>query len=179
MRGKQTSLFDGARQRPVDNYANRGLSLERALERQHEEYRAQGKGLITRQYDPSVVVKFPLARVIGRAAVDYVGVLSDGRCVAFDAKDCAGKRLELNRLQPHQAAYLSDVQCLGGLAGLVVRFERARVYWVPYDLWAAQMGLCAGREGIKGRKSIAEKDLGEELRVDGYDWMGVVRCQRV
>lgn len=174
MRGGQTSLFPEARQRPVDNYANRGLSLERALERQHEEYREQGKALITRQYDPSVVVKFPLARIIGRAVVDYVGVLADGRCVAFDAKDCAGKRLELNRLQPHQAAYLASVQRMGGLAGVMTRFERARVYWVPYELWAAQNGLCAAREGIKGRKSIAEKDLGEELMVDGYDWMGVV-----
>ena len=173
MRGGQTSLFPEARQRPVDNYANRGLSLERALERQHEEYRAQGKALITRQYDPSVVVKFPLARVIGRAAVDYVGVLADGRCVAFDAKDCAGKRLELSRLQPHQAAYLGEVQRLGGLAGVLARFERARVYWVPYELWAAQMGLCAARDG-NARKSIAEKDLGEELRVHGYDWMDVV-----
>lgn len=174
MRGRQTSLFPEAHQRPVDNYANRGLSLERALERQHEEYKAQGKGLITRQYDPSVVVKFPLARVIGRAAVDYVGVLSGGRCVAFDAKDCADKRLELSRLRPHQAAYLASVQRLGGLAGVLARFERARVYWVPYELWAAQRGLCAAGEGA-GRKSIAEKDLGEELRVDGYDWMGVVQ----
>lgn len=172
---KQLSLFDGARQRPVDNYANRGLSLERALERQHEEYMAQSKALITRQYDPSVVVNFPLARIIGQAAVDYVGVLADGRCVAFDAKDCAGKRLELSRLRPHQAAYLASMQCMGGLAGVLARFERARVYWVPYELWAAQRGLCAAREGIKGRKSIAEKDLGEELRVDGYDWMEVVR----
>lgn len=65
------------------------------------------------------------------------------------------------------------MQCLGGLAGVVARFERTRVYWVPYELWAAQMGLCAGREG-KARKSIAERDLAEELRVDGYDWMGVV-----
>ena len=178
MRGKQTSIFDGARQRPVDNYANRGLSLERALERQHEEYRAQGKALITRQYDPSVVVKFPLARIIGRAVVDYVGVLADGRCVAFDAKDCAQKRLALNRVQPHQAAYLGEVQRLGGLAGVLTRFEHARVYWVPYELWAAQRGSCAAREG-NARKSIAEKDLGEELRVDGYDWMGVVKCQRV
>ena len=175
MRGGQTSLFPEARQRPVDNYANRGLSLERALERQHEEYRAQSKALITRQYDPSVVVKFPLARIIGRAVVDYVGVLADGRCVAFDAKDCAGKRMELSRLQPHQAAYLASVQCMGGLAGVLTRFEHARVYWVPYELWAAQSGLCAAEEGIKGRKSIAEKDLGEELMVDGYDWMRVVK----
>lgn len=174
MRGRQTSLFPEARQRPVDNYANRGLSLERALERQHEEYMAQGKALITRQYDPSVVVDFPLARIIGQAAVDYVGVLSDGRCVAFDAKDCAGKRLELSRLRPHQAAYLAHVHRLGGLAGVLTRFERERVYWVPYELWAAKMGLCAAGEG-KARKSIAERDLGEELRVDGYDWMGVVQ----
>lgn len=170
---KQLSLFDGARQRPVDNYANRGLSLERALERQHEEYMAQGKALITRQYDPSVVVNFPLARIIGQAAVDYVGVLAGGRCVAFDAKDCAGKRLELSRLRPHQAAYLASVQCMGGLAGILARFERERVYWVPYELWAAQRGLCAAREHSRGSKSIAEKDL--ELRVEAYDWMGVVR----
>lgn len=147
MRGRQTSLFPEARQRPVDNYANRGLSLERALERQHEEYRAQGKALITRQYDPSVVVDFPLARIIGRAAVDYVGVLSDGRCVAFDAKDCAGKRLELSRLQPHQAAYLAGVQCMGGLAGILARFERARVYWCPMSFGRLR-GACARPERI-------------------------------
>ena len=174
MRGRQTSLFPEARQRPVDNYANRGLSLERALERQHEEYKAQGKGLITRQWPPTVICKFPLARIIGQAVVDYAGTLANGPYVAFDAKDCDGKRLELSRLQPHQAAFLADAQRMGALAGLVVRFERKRVYWVPYELWATQMGLCAAGEG-KAHKSIAEKDLGEELRVDGYDWMGVVR----
>ena len=66
------------------------------------------------------------------------------------------------------------MQRMGGLAGVLTRFEHVRVYWVPYGLWASQRGLCAAREGIKVRKSIAEKDLGDELRVHGYDWMDVV-----
>lgn len=176
----QTSLF-GARARPADGYANRGLSLERALERQHEEYRAAGKARIDRQYDPSVVVKFPLARVTGKAVVDYLGVLPDGRAVAFDAKDCADKRLALNRLQPHQAAYLADVQRLGGLAGVLARFERRRVYWVPYAVWAAQMGLQEASEGFApkpGKKSISEDELPVGLLCGGCDWLEVIERGR-
>ena len=173
---KQMSLFP-ARQQPADGYRNRGLSLERALERQHEEYSAADRALIVRQYDPSVVCKFPLARIIGQAAVDYIGVLADGRVVAFDAKDCADKRLPLSRLQPHQAACLAQIEQLGGLAGVLTRFERRRVYWVPYAAWAAQMGLREAMEGFTprpGKKSISEDELPVGWLCGGCDWLEVI-----
>lgn len=169
----QISMF-GMRAKPLDGYSNRGLSLEHALDQQHEEYKAAGKALITRQYDPSQVTKWPWARVTGKAAVDYVGTLADGRSVAFDAKDCADRRLALDRLQPHQAAYLAEVERLGGVAGLVVRFERRRAYWVPYAAWAAQKGLgaaIAGFEPRPGKRSISEKELPVSWMCAGCDWL--------
>lgn len=174
----QLSMF-GAKARPLDGYSNRGLSLERALERQHEEYRAAGKGIVVRQYDPSIVVKFPLARITGRAVVDYMGMLADGRPVAFDAKDCRDKRLALTRVQPHQAAFLAEVHRQGGLAGLVVRFEQRRTYWVPYTAWAAQSGLGDPPVGFKatGRKSISENDCPLGWMCAGVDWLSPLAAQ--
>lgn len=180
----QTSIF-GEKRALGESHANRGMAFEAALSWQHAQYEAQKAAQVHKEYLPTQPVKdAKWARVIGKATVDYVGQLSGGRFVAFDAKDCAGKRIELSRLQPHQLRFLRLTDALGGLGFVLVRFERQRAYTIPVQAW---MWACeAHRAGhavyveeldwtATGKASINEKELKTEWRVQGMDWARAVR----
>lgn len=181
----QTSMFQGARAGAADNHANRGMAFEEQLKWQHALYQRQGIAKIDKQYIPSLPVKDgKWARVIGKSTVDFVGEMRGGQHVAFDAKDCAGKRIELDRLQTHQMQHLEEIRALGGLAFVLVRFERRMVYIVPVEAWRwAHEAHRAGHEvyvkdvdwTATGKASINVKDLPERWKVEGYDWAQAVR----
>jgi penicillin-binding protein-related factor A (putative recombinase) len=140
---------------------------------------------VHKEYLPTLPVKdAKWAKVVGKITVDYVGQLAGGRFVAFDAKDCAGKRIELERLQAHQLRFLEIAEALGGLAFVLVRFERARAYAVPAAAWrwadeAHRAGHAVYVEELgwraTGKASINEKEMKPEWRVDGTDWAETVR----
>ena len=181
----QTSMFTGARAAPADNHANRGMAFEEQLKWQHAMYLRQGIAKMDKQYIPSLPVKDgKWAKVIGKSTVDFVGELRGGLHVAFDAKDCAGKRIELERLETHQLEYLEETEAMGGLAFVLVRFEGQRVWMIPAAAW--RWAVEAHRAGRKvtvnglgwtatGKASMNEKDLKAEWRVDGYDWASAAR----
>lgn len=180
----QTSIFGEAR-RLGESHANRGMAFEAALNWQHAQYEAQKVAQVHKEYLPTCPVRDARwAKVIGKATVDYVGQLSGGKFVAFDAKDCAGKRIELERLQEHQLRFLTIAEALGGLAFVLVRFERARAYVVPALAWKwAEEAHRAGHEvyveelGWKatGKASINEKEMKAEWAVKGTDWARTVK----
>jgi recombination protein U len=180
----QTSIF-GDKRRVGESHANRGMAFEAALNWQHAQYEVQKVAQVHKEYLPTLPVKdAKWAKVIGRATVDYVGQLAGGRFVAFDAKDCAGKRIELSRLAPHQLKHLEEIEALGGLAFVLVRFERREVYMVPVEAWKwAVEAHRAGHEVLAkrlgwtatGKASINVKELPAEWRVDGYDWAQTLR----
>ncbi len=175
----QTKMFDWARA-PGESHANRGMDFEKALNYMHAEYERDRRAQIHKQYVPALPVKDgKWAKVIGRSTVDYEGQLAGGRFVAFDAKDCAGKRIDLDRLQPHQLAFLKLTEALGGLSFVLVRFERARVYAVPIRAWRWAVEAHRAGRGIyveeldwtaTGKNSMNEKEMKEEWRTEGCDW---------
>lgn len=180
----QTSLFN-ERRSLGESHANRGMAFETALNWQHAQYEAQKVAQVHKEYLPTQPVKdAKWAKVIGKATVDYVGQLAGGRFVAFDAKDNAGKRIELDRLQAHQLRFLEITEALGGLGFVLVRFERARVYVVPVKAWKwACEAHRAGHEvyveeidwTATGKASINEKEMKAEWMVDGTDWATTMR----
>lgn len=180
----QTSIF-GERRRVGESHANRGMAFEAALNWQHAQYEAQKVAQVHKEYLPTLPVKdAKWAKVVGKSTVDYVGQLSGGRFVAFDAKDCAGKRVDLERLQPHQLRYLEIAEALGGLGFVLVRFERARVYVIPVKAWKwAEEAHRAGHEvyveeldwRATGKASINEKEMKAEWAVKDTDWARTVR----
>lgn len=182
-RTEQTALFPGQNTGARDGYRNRGLSLERSLEDMHAVYAEMRKAQINKQYLPSQPVKDgKWAKVIGRSTVDYTGLLEGGRMVAFDAKDCAGSKIELSRLQVHQHIYLSDVHALGGLAFVLVRFGDGTVYRIPIKAWDyAVVAKCSPSSADmleldgwhpSGKAHIKQAELPERWRVaHGCDWM--------
>lgn len=173
------------RNRPADGWANRGMGFEGVLNDLHALYRAMGRALITKQYPPAVIVSHDyrgnLAKVTGRATVDYTGCVR-GRAIAFDAKDCAEKRIALDRLERHQLDYLIDTERTGGVGFVLARFERKRCYIIPALCWAAAVEAHANGhiETVRGwtptgRASISESDLPHEWAVDGVDWLERIR----
>lgn len=179
--GGQTALFPRAKPQG-ESQANRGMELEAELNVMHEEYLRHGLACVTKNYcktQPTRNGKY--AVIIGRADVDYSGVMQSGRAVAFDAKDCKDTRIALDRLAEHQLESLGHVYALGGKAFILVRFERARCYAVPADCWADadayhHYGVMPDRvDGWKPRNSasLCEMDMKPEWRVHGVDWLGV------
>ena len=181
----QTTMFRGAQAGAADNHANRGMAFEEQLKWQHALYQSRGIAMMDKQYIPTLPVKDgKWAKVIGKSTVDFAGELRGGQHVAFDAKDCAGKRIELSRLAPHQLKHLEEIEALGGLAFVLVRFERREVYMVPVEAWKwAVEAHRAGHEVLAkrlgwtatGKASINVKELPAEWRVDGYDWAQTLR----
>ena len=174
--------------RPADGWANRGMGFESVLNDLHALYRAMGRALIMKQYPPAVIVSHDyrgnLAKVTGRATVDYLGCVN-GQFVAFDAKDCEGKRIELSRLEPHQLQDMIDIVRNGGRAFVLVRFERRRCYMIPALAWAAAVrayktGKAEAVDGWTptGKASINETDLPREWAVNDADWLGGFRDGR-
>ena len=178
---KQTALFPGAKSGATDGHRNRGMEFEHALGEMHELYAALNIGRIEKNYCPTQIVKAgQWARIIGRSTVDYVGVLKGGRMAAFDAKDCREGKIELSRLQEHQRLYLDEVHALGGLAFVLVRFDRSTVARIPIRAWdyalaarctpgtADTMPLDGWTPSGKAHIKLSEIPTG--WKVDGYDW---------
>lgn len=186
IRAEQMAMFEGMRPAPPDNRANRGMDFEGRLEGVHARYAAAGAARVDKQYVKALPVKNgQWAKVIGRCTVDYTGVMRGGRMVAFDAKDCRGARIALDRLQPHQRDYLQQVARMGGCAFVLARFEDKRgekqVYAIPIAAWclaeeARRTGERRAAEGFEaaGRASIALEALPEKWRVKDYDWLSAV-----
>ena len=180
----QTSPFN-ERRALGESHANRGMAFEDQLKWQHALYQRQGIAKMDKQYIPSLPVKDgKWAKVIGKSTVDFVGEMRGGQYAAFDAKDCTGKRIELSRLADHQLRHLEEAREMGGLAFVLVRFERREVYMIPVEAWkwaveAHRAGHAVYVEALNwtatGKASINMKELPAEWRVDGYDWASAVR----
>ena len=176
----QTALFPRAKP-PRESQANRGMEFEAELNAMHRLYRRLKKAVVEKTYCKSIPINGNReAKIIGKAIVDYVGTLEGGRSVAFDAKDCVERRITLDRLADHQIAYLGDVYALGGMAFILVRFERKRCYKIPVDAWASAVmyhtyGKWQDRvDGWKPKNaaSLCEDDMKDEWAVNGVDWLG-------
>lgn len=181
-RSGQVAMFAGAKAAPA-SHANRGMDFEGDLNAMHAEYARLQTALVGKQHVPTQIVKGgQWAKVIGKSTVDYVGVMHGGRLVAFDAKECRESRIELSRLQDHQLEYLLEVEALGGLSFVLVRFP-CGTYAVPGKVWywAAEARRARQKVALEtfdwtatGKASINVGEMREEWRVDGVDWLRTV-----
>ena len=178
-KNKQLSMFPNAKPPDVD-HGDRGMALEKALKDIHADYARLGLAQVDK-FDAAtkIVGDGKWARVMGRGKVDFIGLLRGGQFVAFDAKDCAGRRIPLERLEDCQLDYLENVHALGGIAFVLVRFEYRRAYRVPADAWSdAEAFRVYGsmRERADGwrpsnRASLCERDMRGAWAVHGLDWV--------
>ena len=117
----------------LNNYANRGMSLEDDINNSNQYYRDINKAFIYKKPTPIKIVdvdyKSRKEVVIKRAyfsepsTTDYNGVYK-GKYIDFEAKETKSKTsFSLRNIHKHQIKHLSNVLSQGGIAFLIVRFS--------------------------------------------------------
>lgn len=158
------------------NYANRGKTFENDIIRSNISYRHKNWAFIEKTepifknlpsyYMPKKLQNQKHMKVgyyEAKGFVDFFGVCN-GRALAFEAKSTkVNTRFSLDNISREQMDILSFWHQLGGIAFLLVQFEKQReVYLLPYiELQNWWSGSLSG-----GRKSIP------------YEWF-VMNCERV
>ena len=78
--------------------------------------------------------------------VDYIGTISGGHSIAFDAKETKGKSLPLKNIHEHQMQMMEDWHNFGATTFLIVYFKDLDEYFrLPFEVltecwWEAEEG---------------------------------------
>ena len=144
-----------------------GAGWEAQLNHWHARYAAQGTAYIARANPPVKMLgkmraggRFT-AVWAGKGPTDYVGCLSDGRCVAFDAKATRAQAFKRSQVERHQAVMLDAIDRLGGVTGIALKCPHG-TWWLD---WPALRDF--------HRASIRAEDLplvGRRMGSEG--WLG-------
>ncbi|MDI6872125.1 MAG: Holliday junction resolvase RecU [Bacillota bacterium] len=146
----------------LDNRANRGRSFEELIELANAQYRARGVAVVHKVPTAWLPLRdgegrIRSAKVEQKAAVDFLGTYR-GRPIAFDAKHCSADRVRWDRVEPHQAEFLTDWMNGGGVSFILVGFQMSRFFLVPWGAW-----LRALTDQAKSRRaSIGWRELAAE-----------------
>lgn len=136
-------------------YANRGKAFEQLICLSNHQYKSKGWGLIDQVPTPTKNIN---GRIVydKKSTVDFYGV-SHGRAIAFDAKSTRiSTRFDLKNVHDHQVEYLKKFQDQGGVAFLLIHFEkRQETYFVPLKFFLKYWD--AAKKG--GPKSIPYEDF--------------------
>lgn len=163
---------------------HRGDDWEAVLDTQHDVYRFHGTAEAVRLYAPHKQIrrlKGAQAVVVftGKGPVDYL-VSTRAESYHIDAKDCAGDRWPLARLEEHQADYLDRVSALSAshIGGIALRLgiEAAPRAWFvpwltlrgPWRRWFSNPGRARAGEGSVGLDWLARNAI--PMR-GGSDWL--------
>ncbi len=146
---------------PNTNYANRGKSLETIIEYANEQYKAKGVALVQKVATPWTVIRrgkqivsaFPAEK----STVDFIGVVSGGNPVAFDAKQCKSTTsFPLSNVEQHQLNFLRLWEFNGGTSFLLIEMaELRKIYRVEFH----QLMIYWNQAANGGKKSIPIKNL--------------------
>lgn len=167
--------------------AGRGKGFEEVLVLGHKHYRRTRQAVVQKVPTPTTVMrrKQPdgTTEITGafhakKSTVDFLGVLRDGRAVAFEAKSNQRKTMwPFDSIHQHQVDFLRDVADLGGAAFVLVEhLPDQAVYLIP----AAEMARRYEEATWKaGRASIAAAELRQFPRVPAtpgvpVDWLAVL-----
>lgn len=140
--------------------ANRGKALEELINMANRQYRSKKLAVVHKVPTEWIPLRDRTGRIVNakveqKAAVDYLGVYY-GRSLAFDAKHSAGDRIRWDRVEPHQADFLSDWEEDGGISFILVAFRMQHFFAVPWQAW--RKGIAAWRRK-EGQASISLKKM--------------------
>lgn len=149
------------------SHANRGRTLEDAVEAQSAVYEAQGVASIHKaptdwriiRRGPEIVGAWPKAK----GGVDFYGTLRGGIAVYFDAKETKVKtRFPFDNIHDHQIAFLKTQAALGAVTFVLVRMVTLdRAFLVDVE------AIEAARKAGKASLSLAELEAGIECPMQG------------
>lgn len=149
--------------------ANRGLAFEQRILAQMSGYQAKG-WLCIRQYVPSIVVgDGSMARVVGRAAPDWL-LCRHGVTVVAELKSTETTRWSLADLADHQASWLDQAAGAGASSGVLLQLGDA-VWWLPwYELRSVWLRWRRG-DATRGEASLDAEQLQAVGERCGVDWL--------
>lgn len=168
--------------------AGRGKGFEEVLALGHKHYRRTRQAVVQKVPTPTTVMRRKQpdgsTEITGafhakKSTVDFLGVLRDGRAVAFEAKSNQRKTMwPFDSIHQHQVDFLRDVADLGGLAFVLVEhLPDQAVYLIPAAEMARRYEEAAWRQG---RASIPAAELRQFARVPSspgvpVDWLAAVQ----
>lgn len=121
------------------NHANRGKTLEQAINIANATYEQRGIAIIEVSPVPVVILKkdqqgrIKDGYIQEKASVDYRGA-AKGRVIVFDAKETASKtRFPLNNVEAHQFEKLQKYHEQGSVSFLIIYFTtHQETYILPF-----------------------------------------------
>ena len=170
----------------MTRHANRGRAWQLLLEHWHDRYRRECRAVI-HPTPPEVRLLTEVsaqgtfrACFRGQGPPDYTGTLApSGRSVSADAKDCAGTRWPLSKLEAHQAKDLEACHLAGGLALVLLRLGRgyrAPCWSLPWETLREWYWRWKEGEAARGQASLGPADcdaIGHRMPEPG-DWLGAL-----
>jgi penicillin-binding protein-related factor A (putative recombinase) len=163
------------------SHANRGKAWEQHLELFHARYEARGDAVVIRTPPPMRIIRSNaggtfIACYEKEGPPDYV-LLTRGKAVMAEAKECSAKRWALKNLHPHQAKRLTDWANQGGHSIILLHHKPSSTYWtLPWprlrpiwDRWYMQSR--ANRRAASGSASLGIGEIaniGLPFGRDGY-----------
>ena len=163
------------------SHANRGKAWEAMLDIYHIRYEKQGRAVVIRTPPPMRILRSAgkgtfVACYEKEGPPDYV-LLTKGRPVMAEAKQCKGDRWPLKNLHAHQASRLDDWERQGGTGVVLLHHGPSRTAWVlPWrsfgPVWRKWYTIVsANRRAPSGSASLTLGDLqrlGRPFGPDGY-----------
>ena len=147
----------------------RGRVHEQLIEGACRAYAGEGRAYILKVPEPFRVITKNRGRGIAtvqftaRAQPDFVGVLKDGRAIAFEAKHTDSGRLLERAVTPTQAAALQRFADLGGAAGVCAGIGD-ECFMIPW-------GIFSSMKERYGRLYVTAADIAEyKVRFHGVIW---------
>lgn len=110
-----------------------GEAFEDAVKKSNDRYLMDGKARIVKTHAEVKMIrdkednkKIKTAFHVDKAPPDFVGMLSGGRHLEFETKTCENyeKGFPLSNIEKHQLEQLERVRALGGIAFVLVHFQR-------------------------------------------------------
>lgn len=117
----------------------RGAGWEAQLDHWHAGYRARGEADVQRVHPGVKVIGkvSPSGRFsacwAGEGPVDFLGILADGRAIAFDAKSCTAASWSRSAVPAHQVALLDRWDAMGAVTAIALRMPTSR-WWLPWPV---------------------------------------------
>lgn len=146
--------MDKGEQMKNASYANRGMALEELISRANALYYRDGVAVIQKVPTAFIPIRDKSGKIVSckveqKSCVDYIGWYL-GDPIAIEAKETKSDRIDLNRVQPHQADFLSkwSENPFGGMAYVLVSFGLQDFYMIPWNLWS--VAIDSHKLGIKG-----------------------------
>ena len=163
------------------SYANRGMDLEREIDKVNERYSSLNVAAVIKIPTPIRIISKVGGMVKGFTesgyCVDYIGAIEGGHTIAFDAKETKGKSLPLKNIHEHQYYMMMEWENVGATTFILVHFKDLGEYYrLPFgvldDAWVVMEN--GGKKSIP-IKTFIEHGMLIEKNNGLLDYLGVLR----